>query len=633
MRFSPEFIERLRSHFLISEVVGKRVPLKRHGREWSACCPFHKEKSPSFTVNDDKGFYHCFGCGAHGDAIGFVKEYENLSYVETIERLANEAGMALPQVTPQEQARFAAAKNLYDAMDAAAQWFAMQLETPAAMPIRDYLAGRGIDREAIAQFRIGFAPADRNGLRTHLLAKGFTENQMLEAGLLIPSDRGLPFSRFTERLMFPIGDRQGRIIAFGGRILPNATATTGMASAKYVNSPDTPLFHKGQVLYNFSTARRAAKDANRIVVSEGYMDVIALAQAGIQHAVAPLGTALTEEHLRQLWQTVPEPILCLDGDAAGQRAMWRSAELALPLLQAGQGLRFALLPDGHDPDSLLRARGPEAVHGFLNAAIPLSEALWNHGLQQHPEASPESRARLEKMLMGGVEKIQDANVKRHFRQYMIDQLRGLSRKQSNTSAPSYAAPSRNSQNGKFGKAPVISSDLHPGARALGGHSSATLAAQGFCKSLLCLVALSPQLLESDVIEEDLHRIPDFTAISGSWLPNLLKLLHSDDGAGVGGALGRLSPADKAALEENKAQARLHIHHRLQVAAEGRDMTTLRHGWRMYMAEWEEYQLNQERNQLEKQPVEESFPQLLELQRHLQQLQKERLHIQEYLDQP
>ncbi len=617
MRFPPEFIDRIRSHFLISEVVGKRVPLKRHGREFQACCPFHKEKSPSFTVNDEKNFYHCFGCGAHGDAIGFVKEYEGVSYPEAIERLAGEAGFALPQMDPRAQERAAQAKTLIDAMEAASAWFAAQLETQPAMMVRDYLTSRGIDRATIAQFRIGFAPADRGALRTHLLSKGFSENQLVEVGLLIPSDRGQPFARFTERLMFPITDRQGRVIAFGGRVLPGATGN--MANAKYINSPDTPLFHKGQVLYNFSAARKAAKEANQIVVAEGYMDVIAFAQGGIAHAVAPLGTAMTEHHLKALWQTVPEPILCLDGDAAGQRAMLRAAELALPLMQAGQGLRFARLPQGQDPDSLLRAQGAEALRHVLNAAVPLSEALWNHQLAQAPESTPETRARLEKALMALAETAGDVSVRKHFRQYFLDQLRAASRPVQAKWVPG----------GKSG--PFVSQNASAGVRALASAGDAQRSVQyGPRHQMLTLLCLAPTLLLEGDVEDDLQRLPLIEQEDMRLLQALSDAAHALESAGEAEQICAELPEP---LREICAQWRmlattLQPRSVLEAAQQG-NRGFLKLPWRVAVLDCQIERLTSEYKQFgEAALTEENQSRMFELRQQLLAIHKERNDLQE-----
>ena len=358
MRFPPEFLDRLRNHLPISEVIGKRVPIRRHGREFQALCPFHKEKSPSFTVNDEKGFFHCFGCAAHGDAIGFIMNFEGVTYPEAVERLAIEAGLPVPKMTREAEESERKRHTLEDAVALAARWFAEQLATPAGTEARDYLRDRGLSAETIEQFGVGFAPNLREALKAALIRQGLPEAMLVEAGLLSVPDSGAPYDRFRGRLMFPIKNAQGKIVAFGGRILASAETNR---TAKYLNSPETPLFKKGELLFAYDVAARLARDAGTIIVAEGYMDVIALHQAGFTHAVAPLGTAITEAQLRLLWRAASEPTLCLDGDAAGQRAMQRAAELALPLLKPGFGLKFAVLPAGEDPDSLIRKSGSAAL--------------------------------------------------------------------------------------------------------------------------------------------------------------------------------------------------------------------------------------------------------------------------------
>src|SRR5271163_5142751 len=363
MAFPPGFLDELRSRVSLADLVGKRVKLVRRGREHGGLCPFHNEKTPSFYVVEDKGFFHCFGCGAHGDAIGFLMRADNLDFIEAVERLAGEAGIAVPQQTPQERERAQRQKTLLEALAAAANFYEERLWSPSGARGREYLAARGLDEDTMRRFRLGWAGDDRNALRRALTPE-FPLPLLLEAGLLHASDRGgEPYDFFRERVIFPIGDRAGRVIAFGGRTISDA-------QPKYLNSPEHPLFEKGRVLYGLSAARvDAAKEAEAggagIIVTEGYMDVIALHCAGFTIAVAPLGTALTESHLGELWRLAPEPVLCFDGDAAGQRAAARAAVRALPLLAPGHSLRFATLPPGEDPDSLIRASGAPAFAELL----------------------------------------------------------------------------------------------------------------------------------------------------------------------------------------------------------------------------------------------------------------------------
>ncbi len=393
MAFPPEFLDEIRARVPLAGVVGRRVKLTKRGREHSGLCPFHNEKTPSFTVSEDKGFYHCFGCGAHGDALGFIMRMEGLSFPEAVERLAGEAGLQVPQASPEERAAARRRADLYDVVEAAAAWFEERLAGPEGAEARAYLTGRGLRAETVAAFRLGYAPDRRGLLRAALNARGIDDAQLAEAGLIKLGEApdatpaGAPRDYFFNRIIFPITDRRGRVIAFGGRAL-------GESRAKYLNSPETPLFHKGRVLYNLARARQAAHDTGELIVCEGYMDVIALGQAGFPAAVAPLGTAITEEQIAELWRLADEPVLCLDGDPAGRRAGFRAAERALGLLRPGRSLRFAALPEGEDPDSLIQGQGPVALRAVLAAARPLSELLWLIETDGRRFETPERQAAL-----------------------------------------------------------------------------------------------------------------------------------------------------------------------------------------------------------------------------------------------
>ncbi|MFZ2004328.1 MAG: DNA primase [Stellaceae bacterium] len=420
MAFPPGFLDELRSRVSLADLVGKRVRLTRKGREYGGLCPFHNEKTPSFYVVEDKGFFHCFGCGAHGDAIGFVMRSESLDFIEAIERLAGLAGVQVPQQTPLEREKAQRQKTLLEALAAAAKFYEERLWSPAGLRGREYLAGRGLDEETMRRFRLGWAGEDRNALRRTLTPE-FPLPLLMEAGLLHASDYGgEPYDYFRERVIFPIGDRAGRIIAFGGRAL-------GDGMPKYLNSPEHPLFEKGRVLYGLSAARvNSAKEAEAggpgAIVTEGYMDVIALHRAGFNTAVAPLGTALTEAHLGELWRLAPEPVLCFDGDAAGQRAALRALHRALPLLKPGHSLRFVTLPQGEDPDSLIRNSGPAAFERLLRAAKPLAEVLWQSELQARPITSAERRADFERRLMAHVGLVADSTVQSLYRRLVRERL-------------------------------------------------------------------------------------------------------------------------------------------------------------------------------------------------------------------
>jgi len=426
MAFPPGFLDELRSRISLSGLIGRSVKLARRGREYAGLCPFHHEKTPSFYVVEDKSFFHCFGCGAHGDAIGFVMRAANLDFIEAVEKLAGEAGLAVPRATPQERERAQRQKTLLEALAAGAAFYEACLWAPAGARARDYLQERGLDTETIRRFRLGWAPDDRQALRRSL-ATDFPEPLLIEAGLLrrfsgVGVEEGESIDYFRSRVMFPIGDRAGRVIAFGGRVI-------GDAQPKYLNSPDSPLFEKGRVLYGWSAARAGAGrgSAGRappmaggvpgagVIVTEGYMDVIALHRAGFPTTVAPLGTALTEFQLHELWRLGSEPILCFDGDAAGQHAAARALYRALPLLRAGQSLRFASLPAGEDPDSLIRAEGRTAFEQALNAARPLSDMLWEIELAAKPRDTPERLADLWHRLMAGVALIPDRKVQAEYR--------------------------------------------------------------------------------------------------------------------------------------------------------------------------------------------------------------------------
>ena len=425
MAFPPNFLDELRNRIPLASLVGRQVRLIRRGRELAGLCPFHHEKTPSFYVVEDKGFFHCFGCGAHGDAVGYLMRAENLDFIEAIERLASEAGLAVPQQTPQERERAQRQKTQLEALAAAANFYEARLWAPAGARARDYLAARGLDEETIRHFRLGWASDDRQALRRALSGE-FPEALLHEAGLVRqPEGGGDPYDYFRGRVLFPIGDRAGRVIAFGGR-------TMGDDQPKYLNSPDTPLFEKGRVLYAWAAARANVgrdtdTDALPLIVVEGYMDVIALHRAGFGTAVAPLGTALTEAHLHELWRLSPEPVLCFDGDNAGQRAMIRALHRALPLLQPGRSLRFAGLPSGEDPDSLIRTGGKPAFAEILAAARPLSEMLWQSELAARPIDTPERRADLERRVMANAALIADRIVQGEYRRFLRDKLFALGR--------------------------------------------------------------------------------------------------------------------------------------------------------------------------------------------------------------
>ncbi|MCP3403003.1 DNA primase [Bradyrhizobium sp. CCGB20] len=418
MRFTPQFLDELRARLSVSEVVGKRVKLKKAGREWKGLSPFQQEKTPSFYVNDQKGFYHDFSSGKHGDIISFVMETDGLPFAEAVERLANMAGLALPAVTPNAAREEQRRRSLHDVMDLAAKYFAETLASRVGAKARGYLADRAISPATQLQFRLGYALPDRFALKEHLGKLGVSVEDMIETGLLVAgNDIPVPYDRFRDRVMFPITDLRGRVIAFGGRALEKDVP------AKYLNSPETPLFHKGDNLYNHQTARKATHDGGALIVVEGYVDVIAMVTAGFSGAVAPLGTALTESQLALLWKMADEPILCFDGDRAGQKAAYRAADLALPFLAPGKSLRFALLPEGQDPDDLVRAGGRGAIEEVIAAAKPLAEMIWSRELEGGNFVTPERRAALEARVKELSNGIRDEVVRRYYRDDFAERLR------------------------------------------------------------------------------------------------------------------------------------------------------------------------------------------------------------------
>ncbi|MBR0965769.1 DNA primase [Bradyrhizobium diazoefficiens] len=417
MRFTPQFLDELRARLSVSEVVGKRVKLKKAGREWKGLSPFQQEKTPSFYVNDQKGFYHDFSSGKHGDIITFVMETDGLPFAEAVERLASMAGLPLPAVTPDAARHEQRRRTLHDVMDLAATYFAETLASRVGAKARGYLADRAISPATQVQFRLGYASPDRFALKEHLGKLGVSVDDMVETGLLVAgNDIPVPYDRFRDRVMFPITDLRGRVIAFGGRALEKDVP------AKYLNSPETPLFHKGDNLYNHQTARKATHDGSALIVVEGYVDVIAMVTAGFAGSVAPLGTALTENQLQLLWKMADEPILCFDGDKAGQKAAYRAADLALPFLSPGKSLRFALLPEGQDPDDLVRAGGRAAVEEVIAAARPLADMLWSRELEGGNFATPERRAALEARINELSNGIRDEVVRRYYRQDLAERL-------------------------------------------------------------------------------------------------------------------------------------------------------------------------------------------------------------------
>ncbi|MFN4058983.1 MAG: DNA primase [Roseinatronobacter sp.] len=421
MSLPPGFLDELRNRVSLASIVGRKVTWdmrksnQAKGDLW-APCPFHQEKSASFHIDDRKGYYYCFGCHAKGDALKFVQETDNLSFMEAVEMLAREAGMTMPARDPMAAEKADHLSSLAQVMEQAVRFFRMQLRGGQAAEARSYLTRRGLDEAALERFEIGFAGTGRQALWSHLTGAGVTPAQIVEAGLAIaPDDGSAPYDRFRNRIMFPIRDARGRCIAFGGRAMAEGVG------AKYLNSPETPLFDKGRSLYNHGPARSAVGKDQPLIVAEGYMDVIALVRAGFEGAVAPLGTAITDEQLRMIWRISPEPIIALDGDTAGLRAGYRLMELALPYLGPEQSMRFCLLPAKQDPDDVFRAGGAAAMRKLLDGAVPLVQLLWQRETEGQVFDSPERRAALDKRLRGLLAKIADQGLRAHY----ADEIRAL----------------------------------------------------------------------------------------------------------------------------------------------------------------------------------------------------------------
>ncbi len=412
-----KFLDELRAKVSIVDVVGDKVKLVRKGREYQACCPFHNEKTPSFTVNEAKGFYHCFGCGAHGDIIKFEMEANGLPFMDAVEKLAHKAGLEVPRISHENKAELEKKNSLYDIMELAVKFFEKCLRLPEGQKAMEYLSRRGFGDDIISKFRLGYAPAN-NGLLALLKSKGVSERDMSDLGLVSLAENNTSkrtFDFFRDRVIIPIFDKRGRPIAFGGRIM-------GDGQPKYLNSPETPIFNKRRVLYNLNNARDKAFEAKRIIVCEGYMDVIAMDKYGFHYAVAPLGTALTEDQIAEAWKICNEPTLCFDGDGAGVKAAIRSVDRALPILKPGYSLKYVFLPEKMDPDEFLKAHGAEAFQKQIDTTVPLKDLLWRKNFENRPLDTPEQKALLESDLKEEVAKMADAAVRTYYMQEMKDRL-------------------------------------------------------------------------------------------------------------------------------------------------------------------------------------------------------------------
>ena len=516
MALPPGFLDEIRNRVPISRVIGKKVvwDLRKSNQargDWWAPCPFHQEKSASFHCDDQKGFYYCFGCQAKGDALSFLREADGLEFMDAVKLLAAEAGLQMPEPDPRARERTDLRSKLLEVTEAACRWFRLQLQTSSAAAARDYLDRRGLDAEALERFEIGFAPDNRQALTTALRDKGFPEALIIQAGMSAkPDNGGAIYDRFRDRIIFPIRDGQGRCIGFGGRAMdPNARA-------KYLNSPETPLFDKGRNLYNLGPARSAVAKGQRLVVAEGYMDVIALARAGFEGAVAPLGTAITEEQLRLMWRVSPEPIIALDGDAAGQRAAQRLIDLSLPMTGPGQALRFVILPAGQDPDDLIKAAGPGAMGALLDGAKPLLDLLWARETEGQVFDSPERKAALDRRLQEAVARIPDELTRSHYteeiRRKRWETFGGGARKQNRSN---WQPGNGRNMTGKRGAQPSIPrGPLPPVNLNMPEHGEDLL--EG---AALLICALRPTMVT--MVEARLERLVPRNAERGALLHDLL----------------------------------------------------------------------------------------------------------------
>lgn len=455
MRFDDHFLEELKSRLRPSEVIGKSVKLRRNGREWVGLSPFSKEKTPSFYVNDEKGFFHDFSSGKHGDIISFLQETERLSFMEAVEKLAGEAGMALPVQSPQAAQAEMKRQSLTDWMELAAKWFAARLndKSPGAQAAREYLKKRGLSDEDVALFGLGYAPKDQTGLKDALVQKGAKVSELVECGLLISIEGKAPYDRFRDRLMFPIEDSRSKIVSFGGRALnPDE-------KAKYLNGPETTLFHKGALLYGLPKALKilgAPQNGSELVVVEGYMDVLACQRAQIA-AVAPLGTALTEEQIDILWRRHPEPTLCFDGDKAGARAADRALDRALPKLKPGKSFKVCLITGGKDPDDVLREKGPLALREALSVTQPFVEVLFKREQALEPLDTPERKAGFKKRLRALAAQIEDKDLADSYRDDLMGRYEALFQRSqpANRFQPGTGSAPRGSfRNGKYVEPPI-----------------------------------------------------------------------------------------------------------------------------------------------------------------------------------
>lgn len=529
MSITPQWKDELRARITLSSVVQRTTKITKKGREWAGCCPFHDEKTPSFYVNDQKQFYHCFGCGAHGDVITWMIEQRGLGFMDAIKELAAEAGMEVPAPDPAAAKKAEKRAELVDVTTAAQNWFVENLRGAEGREALDYLKRRGLSKETLREFGFGYAPEDKQALANAL--PNFEPAMLADSGMRIVTDDGSTYDRFRGRVMLPIQDARGRVIAFGGRILAKREGV-----AKYLNSPDTPLFDKGRTLYNLHRASPASRQSGRVIVVEGYMDVVALHQAGFEDAVAPLGTALTETQLEMLWRMVEVPILCFDGDAAGQRAAMRAIGRALPMLAPMRSLNIVRLPSGLDPDDLIKQQGAKAMEKLLANPQSLLDAIWTAERDAQPLNSPEAKAGLKARLLAHVDTIQDQDIRALYRRDLLDRF------------SAFAYPPREPR--KPGRSPswrgrsISPARLSNDARAILGR-----VASGGQQSRLRDAVMAGFLRHPDQIEQHQNALLELARIDPQITPaieSLIELSETLDSRGemaISPTAGHIAPAD------------------------------------------------------------------------------------------
>ncbi|TCJ39263.1 DNA primase [Parafrankia sp. BMG5.11] len=534
MALSPQWLDELRARVTLSTVVMRTTKLQRAGREWKACCPFHDEKSPSFYVNDAKGFYHCFGCGVHGDAIRWMTDQRGMSFMDAVKELAGEAGLEVPAPDPRAAQRAEQQAGLHEVTQAAQDWFRASLDTPAGAKAREYLASRDFDAHTLERFGFGYAPNARNAIGGAL--KQFDRAMLIEAGLLIAVDEKEPYDRFRDRLTIPIHDPRGRVIGFAARILD----ADKKDAPKYLNSPDTPLFDKGRTLFNLHRAGPASRKSGRIVVVEGQMDAVAMAAAGFEDAVAPMGTALTERQLEMLWRLADAPILCFDGDNAGQRAAMRAISRALPMLSPAKTLSIVQLPPGLDPDDLIRQQGPQAMEALLAAPASLIDTLWAFEQTAAPLRTPEDKAGLKARLMAHCDAIEQPDIKALYRRELLEKFSAF----AFPPRPPRAAREKHEWKGGFAKA--ANPQLDP---AVAGRLRQ--AADGGSRDLLASAVIAGLLRFPDQIlahAETLARFASSDGRSGPALETLIEaaeMLEPGQATPISAPQGFAPPPDKS----------------------------------------------------------------------------------------